>query len=66
VPLLCIDDIIITMSSNALLSKLLRQLDDEFTMTDLVDLHFFLIIQATRSASGLFLLQRQYAIDILQ
>ena len=35
-------------------------------MTDLGELHHFLGISVTRSASGLFLSQRQYAGDLLQ
>jgi len=35
-------------------------------MTDLGDLHHFLGISVTRSADGLFLSQRQYAVDLLQ
>ena len=35
-------------------------------MTDLGDLHHFLGISVTRSSDGLFLSQRQYALDLLQ
>lgn len=35
-------------------------------MTDLRDLHHFLGISVTRSLEGLFLFQRQYAMDLLQ
>ena len=35
-------------------------------MTDLGDLHHFLDISVTRDSSGLFLSQRQYAVDLLQ
>jgi len=35
-------------------------------MTDLGDLHHFLGISVTRSPDGLFLSQRQYALDLLQ
>jgi len=35
-------------------------------MTDLGDLHHFLGISVTRSSEGLFLSQRQYALDLLQ
>jgi hypothetical protein len=35
-------------------------------MTDLGDLHHFLGISVTRSSDGLFLSQRQYAVDLLQ
>ena len=35
-------------------------------MTDLGELHHFLGISVTRSSEGLFLSQRQYALDLLQ
>ena len=35
-------------------------------MTDLGDLHHFLGISVTRSSDGLFLSQRQYALDLFQ
>ena len=35
-------------------------------MTDLGDLHHFLGISVTHSTDGLFLSQRQYAVDLLQ
>ena len=64
--LLYVDDIIVTASSSSLLQHLLDQLHSAFAMTDLGDLHFFLGIAVTRSSEGLFLSQRQYAVDILQ
>ena len=42
------------------------RLQSEFAMTDLDDLHHFLGIAVTRDPSGLFLSQRQYAVDLLQ
>jgi hypothetical protein len=45
--LLYIDGIIITASSNGMLSRLIRQLHGKFARTDLGDLHFFLITQVT-------------------
>ncbi|KAK1663119.1 hypothetical protein QYE76_051278 [Lolium multiflorum] len=64
--LLYVDDIIITASTTALLQRLLDRLHSEFAMTDLGDLHYFLGIAVTRSSSGLFLSQKQYATDVLQ
>jgi hypothetical protein len=64
--LLYVDDIIVTASSSAFLQHLLDRLHSEFAMTDLGDLHFFLGIAVRRSSTGLFLSQRQYAVDLLQ
>jgi len=64
--LLYVDDIVLTASSPALLRHITERLSSEFAMTDLGDLHHFLRIFVTRSADGLFLSQRQYAVDLLQ
>ncbi|KAK1607850.1 hypothetical protein QYE76_031523 [Lolium multiflorum] len=64
--LLYVDDIIVTASSTGFLQRLLKRLHSEFAMTDLGDLHFFLGIAVSRSSTGLFLSQRQYAADLLQ
>jgi hypothetical protein len=44
----------------------MTKLTSEFTMSDLDDLYHFLDISVTRSVDGLFLSQRQYAVDLLQ
>uniref|UniRef100_J3MVH8 Integrase catalytic domain-containing protein n=1 Tax=Oryza brachyantha TaxID=4533 RepID=J3MVH8_ORYBR len=64
--LLYVDDIILTASSPDLLQLITAQLHSEFAMTDLGYLHFFLGISVTHSTDGLFLSQRQYAVDLLQ
>ena len=64
--LLYVDDIILTASSTSLLRRITELLHSEFAMTDLRDLHHFLGISVTRSSGGLFLSQRQYAVDLLQ
>jgi len=64
--LLYVDDIILTASSTRLLRHFTELLHSEFAMTDLGDLHHFLGISVTRSSDGLFLSQRQYAVDLLQ
>jgi hypothetical protein len=63
--LLYVDDIIVTASSCELLQLIRARLHSEFAMTDLGDLHHFLGISVKRDSSGLFLLQRQYAVDLL-
>jgi hypothetical protein len=64
--LLYVDDIVLTASSADLLHYITTRLLSEFTMTDLGELHHFLGISITRSTDGLFLSQRQYAVDLLQ
>jgi transposase InsO family protein len=64
--LLYVDDIVLTASSSALLQRIMTRLSSEFAMTDLGDLHHFLGIAVTRSSDGLFLSQRQYAVELLQ
>jgi hypothetical protein len=64
--LLYVDDIILTASSPALLKRIINRLHSEFAMTDLGDLHHFLNISVERSSDGLFLSQRQYAVELLQ
>ncbi|WVZ87097.1 hypothetical protein U9M48_033789 [Paspalum notatum var. saurae] len=64
--LLYVDDIILTASSSALLQRVTALLHSEFAMTDLGALHHFLGISVTWSSDGLFLSQRQYAMDLLQ
>jgi len=44
----------------------MERLHSELAMMDLGELHHFLGISVTRSASGVFLPQRQYATDLLQ
>ncbi|XP_039815164.1 uncharacterized mitochondrial protein AtMg00810-like [Panicum virgatum] len=64
--LLYVDDIILTASSPALLQRIIDRLHSEFAMTDLGDLHHFLNISVERSSDGMFLSQRQYAVELLQ
>jgi len=64
--LLYVDDIVLTASSTSLLHDIIGRLHIEFAMTDLGALHHFLGISVTRSLDGLFLSERQYALDLLQ
>ncbi|GJR75117.1 microrchidia 6-like protein isoform X1 [Tanacetum coccineum] len=63
--LLYVDDIVLTTSSESLLQQIIRSLHQEFAMTDLGSLNYFLGISVTRDSSRLFLSQKKYAIEIL-
>nr|CAB3499537.1 unnamed protein product [Digitaria exilis] len=64
--LLYVDDIILTASSQTLLQRIIQSLQQEFAMKDLGTLHHFLGVTVEPHSSGLFLHQRQYALDILE
>ncbi|GJU62433.1 ribonuclease H-like domain-containing protein [Tanacetum coccineum] len=63
--LLYVDDIVLTTSSKILLQQIIRSLHQEFAMTDLGPLNYFLGISVTRDSSGLFLSLKKYAVEIL-
>ncbi|GKC30987.1 ribonuclease H-like domain-containing protein, partial [Tanacetum coccineum] len=63
--LLYVDDIVLIVSSESLLQQIIISLHQEFAMTDLGPLNYFLGISVTRDSSGLFLSQKKYAIEIL-
>nr|GFA70281.1 ribonuclease H-like domain-containing protein [Tanacetum cinerariifolium] len=63
--LINVDGIILTASSTYLLQQVITSLHNEFDMTDLEALNYFLVISATRHSTGLFLSQKQYAIELL-
>ena len=63
--LLYIDDMIITASTTALLRQVINELQAEFVVKDMGDLHFFLGVEVTRSAGGFHLSQTQYAEELL-
>jgi hypothetical protein len=63
--LLYVDDIVLTASSTDLLRRIIAALQQEFSMKDLGKLHHFLGMHVQRTASGLFLSQHQYMLDIL-
>ncbi|CAN6705605.1 unnamed protein product [Malus baccata var. baccata] len=63
--LLYVDDIIITGSASASIQQVITALHTEFDIKDLGDLHYFLGIQISRTATGLFLSQSKYVLDLL-
>ncbi|GJZ35838.1 ribonuclease H-like domain-containing protein [Tanacetum coccineum] len=64
--LLYVDDIVLTTSSTTLLQQITGSLHQEFSMTDLGSLNYFLGISVTRDSSGMFLSQKKYAVEILE
>lgn len=63
--LVYVDDIIVASSSQDATDALLRDLQCEFALKDLGDLHYFLGIEVKRNQEGLVLSQQKYAYDIL-
>ncbi|GJV61332.1 ribonuclease H-like domain-containing protein [Tanacetum coccineum] len=64
--LLYVDDIILIASSQMLLQGIIDSLHQEFSLTDLGSLNYFLGISVTHDSSGIFLSQRKYATEILE
>lgn len=63
--LVYVDDIIVASSSQDATDALLKDLQHEFVLKDLGDLHYFLGIEVNRSPDGLVLSQGRYAMDII-
>lgn len=61
-----VDDILVTGSSDHLISTLVTQMSTKFAMKDLGLLHFFLGIEVHRTQSGMMLTQSKYAADLLK
>ncbi|GJW69562.1 ribonuclease H-like domain-containing protein [Tanacetum coccineum] len=64
--LLYVDDIVLTASSQPLLQRIIASLHQEFFMTDLGSLNYFLGISVTRDSSRMFLSQKKYVVEILE
>ncbi|GKB73087.1 ribonuclease H-like domain-containing protein [Tanacetum coccineum] len=64
--LLYVDDLVLTTSSQPLLQRIIQSLHQEFAMTDLGSLNYFLGISVTRDSSGIFLSQKKYVVEILE
>ncbi|GKV31748.1 hypothetical protein SLEP1_g40416 [Rubroshorea leprosula] len=63
--LLYVDDIILTASTSSLLHRIISSLKQEFFMTDLGVINYFLGITASFNPDGLFLCQTKYIFDLL-
>ncbi|GJW42942.1 ribonuclease H-like domain-containing protein [Tanacetum coccineum] len=64
--LIYVDDIILTASCPAVLQQIIGSLNNEFDMTGLGALNYFLGISADRTPTGLFLSHKKYALQLLE
>jgi histone deacetylase 1/2 len=64
--LVYVDDIIVASSSNDATRALLTDLQNDFALKDLGDLHYFLGIEVKRGSESMLLTQERYATEILK
>jgi hypothetical protein len=64
--LVYVNDIIVASSSQDATMCLLRNLEKDFALKDLGDLHYFLGIKVTKVKDGILLTQQKYATELLQ
>ncbi|CAL9005508.1 unnamed protein product [Prunus brigantina] len=64
--LVYVDDILVTGNCNTDCTSLISHLSAKFPVKDLGPLHYFLGLEVTRSARGMFLSQTKYACDLLK
>jgi histone deacetylase 1/2 len=64
--LVYVDDIIVASSSMEATRALLKDLEKDFALKDLSDLHYFLGIEVKKSANGLVLSQTRYAEEVIK
>jgi len=64
--LVYVDDIIVASSSQEATAALLRDLQKDFALKDLGELHFFLGIEVKKAPDGLVLSQGRYVTDVLK
>lgn len=64
-PLLYVDDVILTSNQPSHLSSFIHTLSKEFELSDLGSLSYFLSLEATFSPAGMQLSQLKYTLDLL-
>lgn len=64
--LVYVDDIIVASSSPQATKALLKDLEKDFALKDLGDLHYFLGIEVKKNSQGLVLSQERYATEVLK
>jgi histone deacetylase 1/2 len=64
--LVYVDDIIVVSSTEQATTTLLKDLQKDFALKDLGDLHYFLGIEVNKVRNGILLIQHKYATDLLK
>jgi hypothetical protein len=64
--LIYVDDIIVASSTKEAMTALLKDLKKDFSLKDLGELHYFLVIEVNKVQDGLILTQEKYASDLLK
>lgn len=64
--LVYVDDIIVASSSPQATKALLKDLEKDFALKDLGDLHYFLGIEVKKNSQGLVLSKERYATEVLK
>jgi histone deacetylase 1/2 len=64
--LVYVDDIIVVSSTEQATTALLKDLQKDFALKDLGDLHYFLGIEVNKVRNGILLIQHKYATDLLK
>jgi hypothetical protein len=65
VPTALLDDMVLSVSTDALLQDIIARLQAEFAMKDMGPLRFFLGVDVQRLSTGFFLSQTKYAKELL-
>jgi hypothetical protein len=63
---LYVDDLLITGSNKTEIERIKSQMNEEFDMTDLGKLNYFLGLEFTETSKGLVIHQKKYITDILK
>lgn len=61
-----VDDLIYTGNNPKMLNEFKRSMQDEFEMTDLGKMRFFLGIEVVQTSEGVHISQRKYALEIIK
>jgi hypothetical protein len=64
--LVYVDDIIVMSSSQGTTDALLKNLERDFALKDLRELHYFLGIEVTKTKEGILLIQQKYVAELLK
>ena len=61
-----VDDLLFTSNDEELLNEFKRSMMDEFDMTNLGKMRYFLGIEVMQKADGIFVCQRKYAVELIE